>query len=118
GAYEARDGGVVVARVRLKCDAWTLPRQHEQAVCAQREHVAGHPARAREPALAVDDPPVAVTCRVRPEEVRIGTALRFGHRVGRPQLLVEHGLELALLLLLGAVRREHLHGPRVWCRDA
>ena len=46
---------------------------------------------------------------VRLEQVRVGAALRLGHRVRRPHLLVEHRLEPALLLLVGAVRGEHLH---------
>ena len=46
---------------------------------------------------------------VRPEQVRVGPALGLGHRIRRPDLLVEHRLEPTLLLLLGAVRGEHLH---------
>ena len=64
---------------------------------------------AREPLLAVDDPLVAVAHGVGPEEVRVRPALGLGHRVRRPDLLVEHRLEPALLLLLGAVGGEHLH---------
>ena len=56
---------------------------------------------------------IAVAHSVRSEEVRIRSALRLGHRVRREDLLVEQGHEPPLLLLLGAVGREHLHVPGV-----
>ena len=86
-----------------------VARHDEHAVRAHHEEDVGDAARAREPLLAVDDPLVAVAHGVRPEQVRVGAALRLGHRVRRPHLLVEHRLEPALLLLVGAVRGEHLH---------
>ena len=86
-----------------------VPGHDEHAVRAHDEEDVGDAARAREPLLAVDDPLVAVALGVRLEEVRVGAALRLGHRVRRPHLLVEHRLEPALLLLVGAVRGEHLH---------
>ena len=86
-----------------------VARHDEHAVRAHDEQDVGDAAGAGEPLLAVDDPFLAVAHRVRAEQVRVGAALRLGHRVRRPELLVQHRLEPALLLLVGAVRREHLH---------
>ena len=90
-----------------------LARHDEHAVRAHHEEDVGDPPGAGEPLLAVDDPLVAVARGVGLEQVRVGAALRLGHRVRRPHLLVEHRLEPALLLLLGAVGGEHLHVPGV-----
>jgi hypothetical protein len=103
------DDVVVVARLGLDVDTGRLAGHDEHAVRAHDEEDVGDAPRAGEPLLAVDDPLVAVSLGVGPEQVRVRTTLRLGHRVRRPDLLVEHRLEPALLLLLGAVGREHLH---------
>ena len=108
-AHVVVDDVVVVARLGLDLDAGRLARHDEHAVRAHHEEDVGDASRAREPLLAVDDPLVAVADGVRPEQVRVRAALRLGHRVRRPHLLVEHRLEPTLLLLVGAVRGEHLH---------
>ena len=100
---------VVVAGLGHDLDAWGVARHHEHAVGAHHEEDVGDPAGAGEPLLAVDDPLVAVLDRVGAEQVGVGAALGFGHRVGGEHLLVEQRLEPALLLLLGAVGGEHLH---------
>ena len=108
-ANVAVDDVVVRAGFGLDLDARRFARYDEHAVRAHHEQDVGDAPCAREPLLTVDDPLVAVACGVGLEEVGIGTALGFGHRIGRPQFLAEHRLEPALLLLVGAVRREHLH---------
>ena len=108
-AHLVVDDVVVVAGLRLDLDAGRLARHDEHAVRAHDEEDVGDAAGAGEPLLAVDDPLVAVTRGVGLEQVRVRAALRLGHRVRRPHLLVEHRLEPALLLLLGAVGGEHLH---------
>ncbi len=112
-AHLVVDDVVVVAGLGHDLDAGGLARHDVHAVRAHHEEDVGHPAGAREPLLAVDDPLVAVTGGVGPEQVRVGPALRLGHRVRRPHLLVEHRREPTLLLLVGAVGREHLHVPGV-----
>ena len=100
---------VVVARHGHDLDARRLTGHDVHAVRAHHEEDVGDAAGAGEPLLTGDDPLVAVLHGGGPEQVRVGSALWLGHRVGREHLLVEHRLEPALLLLLGAVRGEHLH---------
>ena len=108
-AHVAVDDVVVVAGLGLDVDTRRVARHDEHAVRAHDEEDVGDASGTREPLLAVDHPLVAVTHRVGAEQVRVRSTLRLGHRVRRPHLLVEHRLEPALLLLVGAVRGEHLH---------
>jgi hypothetical protein len=96
-------------RVVDELDARRLGGDDEHAVGRHHEQDVGVAAGAREPLLAVDDPLVAVAEGVRLEQVRVGPALRLGHRVGRPELLVHERDEPPLLLLGRAVGGEHLH---------
>ena len=57
----------------------------------------------REELPSVDDPLVAVAHGARREHRRVGAGLRLGHRVAGEQLAVEQRLQVALLLLGGAV---------------
>src|SRR5262249_30885664 len=85
----------------------------EHPVVAHHDDDVRELAVAAEPLLAVDDPLVTVAFGVRAEVARVGTALRFGHRVARTHALSEQRFEVLRLLLLGAVRREDLHVARV-----
>ena len=109
---------IVVARLGHDLDTLSFARHDEHAVRAHDEEDVGDAARRGEPLLAVDHPLVAVLHGRGLKERRIRSALRLGHRVGGEHLLIEERLEPALLLLLGPVRREHLHVARVRRRRA
>jgi hypothetical protein len=61
-----------------------------------------------EPFLALDDPFVTVPGRPAHELLRVGAGLRLGHREGGHDRALEQRLQVALLLLLGAVQGEDL----------
>ena len=61
----------------------------------------------------VDDPLVAVLDRPGLEQRRVGAGVGLGHRVAGEALAVEQGLEIALLLLVGAVVGDDLGVARV-----
>ena len=100
---------VVSGRVVHYLYARRVARHDEHAVGAHDEEDVGAATGAGEPLLTVDDPLLAVADGVGLEQVGVGPPLRLGHGVGREDLLVHEGVEPALLLLVGAVGRQHLH---------
>ena len=108
-AHVVVDDVVVARREGLDLHAGRVAGHHEHAVGAHHEEDVGGAAGRGEPLLTVDDPLAAVLDRGGAEQVRVRTALRFGHRIGRPHFLGEHRLEPTLLLLVGAVGGEHFH---------
>ena len=84
-----------------------MPRYGDNVGVRNRHHdqeLGGAKVR-REELVPVDYPLFAVAFGPALELLRIGAALRLGHRVGRETLPLEQGLEVALLLLGRCHRR-------------
>src|SRR4030095_5634626 len=70
------------------------------------------------PLFAVDYPLVAALLRAAREDLRIGAALRLGHRVTRANLVVEQRPQVLILLRRRTVVREDLGVTGIGCLAA